>query len=161
MYNLFETNKSLSPFIARVCLGVVILPHGLQKLLGMWGGNGFNATMENFQVTGLPFLVAFIIIFAESFGAIFLIIGVFSRISSLFITAIMVGAILKVHGKFGFFMNWKGQQSGEGFEYHLLAIALGIIVLIYGGGKWAVDSLIIRYFSRGENHEKKSGHLPV
>ena len=98
--------------------------------------------MDNFQASGIPFLVAFIVIFAESFGAFFLICGFLSRVFALFITAIMFGAILKVHGKFGFFMDWKGQQSGEGFEYHLLAIGLGMIVLIAGGGKYALDTLI-------------------
>jgi len=161
MYNIFDTDNSLAPLIARISLGVVILPHGLQKLLGIWGGKGFLITMENFQATGLPFLVGFIIICAESFGAFFLILGFLSRISALFISAIMVGAILKVHGKFGFFMNWSGKQAGEGFEFHLLAIALSVIVLLYGGGKWALDSIINRYINSKKEHTDKAGDLPV
>ncbi len=75
----------------------------------------------------------------ESFGALFLIAGLLSRISAAGITLIMLGAMVMVHSQFGFFMNWFGAQSGEGFEYHLLALGLSLVVLVRGGGKWALD----------------------
>ncbi len=128
--------------IARVFLGVVILPHGLQKLLGLFGGYGFSATVEYFSSIGIPGLIGVLIVMGESFGALFLILGLLSRISAAGIALIMLGAIVMIHSQFGFFMNWFGAQSGEGFEYHLLALGLSLVVLVRGGGKWALDSEI-------------------
>ena len=126
--------------IARVFLGVVILPHGLQKLLGMFGGYGFSATVEYFSSTGIPSLIGVLIVLGESFGALFLILGLISRISAGGIAIIMLGAIVMVHGQYGFFMNWFGSQPGEGFEYHLLALGLSLVVIVAGGGKWSLDN---------------------
>lgn len=128
--------------IARVFLGFVILPHGLQKLLGMFGGYGFTATVEYFVSTGIPSIVAVLIILGESFGALFLILGLISRISASGIAIIMLGAILMVHWDNGFFMNWFGSQAGEGFEYHLLALGLALVVMVKGGGRWSLDNVM-------------------
>lgn len=141
--HIFKTDKEdLGALIARVFLGLVILPHGLQKLLGMFGGYGFTPTVEYFVSIGVPSIVAVLIILGESFGALFLIIGLLSRISAAAIGVIMLGAILMAHAEFGFFMNWFGSQAGEGFEYHLLAIGLALVVVVRGGGKWGLDSAI-------------------
>ena len=51
-------------------------------------------------------------------------------------------AIYLVHWKNGFFMNWMGNRPGEGFEYHLLAIAIGLALVIKGGGRWSIDRAI-------------------
>jgi putative oxidoreductase len=140
----FQTEDDLSVLIARLFLGVVILPHGLQKLLGMFGGFGFSATVDFFVNSGVPAAIAFLIIIGESFGAVGLIIGFLSRLAALGITLIMLGAIFLVHLPNGFFMNWSGNQPGEGFEYHLLAIGLALVVLIKGGGKWSVDGALVK-----------------
>lgn len=146
--HIIKTDKEdLGALIARVFLGVVILPHGLQKLFGMFGGYGFTPTVEYFVSIGIPSIVAVLIILGESFGALFLIIGLLSRISAAAIGVIMLGAILIGHAQFGFFMNWYGTQGGEGFEYHLLAIGLSLVVLVRGGGKWALDSGIFKKLS--------------
>jgi len=137
--NLYYTNDNIAGLIARVVLGIVILPHGLQKLLGMFGGAGFSKTIEFFVSTGMPSFVAFLIIIAESFGAFALIVGFLSRFSAAAITLIMLGAIFMVHRANGFFMNWFGNQQGEGFEYHILAIGLGLIVVVVGAGKASID----------------------
>ncbi len=128
--------------IARVVLGLVILPHGLQKLFGMFGGYGFSATVGALSGMGIPAPVAVLVILAESFGALFLIPGLISRFSALGVGLVMLGAVLTVHAQFGFFMNWSGTAAGEGFEYHLLALGLALIVLIRGGGKWSLDGAI-------------------
>ena len=141
-------NLDWGALIARVFLGVVILPHGLQKLLGMFGGYGFSATVEYFSSTGIPSLIGTLIVLGESFGALFLILGLISRISAAGIALIMLGAMIMVHSQFGFFMNWFGAQAGEGFEYHLLALGLALIVLVRGGGKWALDGEISKMFSQ-------------
>jgi len=140
--SLLHTNDDIGLFIARISLGIVILPHGLQKLLGLFGGAGFSGTVDFFVGSGLPSAVAILIIIAESFGALGLILGFFSRLAAFGITLIMLGAIFMVHIQNGFFMNWFGNQAGEGFEYHLLALGLSLVVLIKGGGKWSVDKMI-------------------
>ena len=141
--SLLHTNDDIGLFIARIFLGIVILPHGLQKLLGMFGGAGFSGTVDFFVGSGLPAAVAILIIIGESFGALGLILGFLSRLAALGITLIMLGAIFMVHIQNGFFMNWFGNQAGEGFEYHLLALGLSLVVLIKGGGKWSVDRAIV------------------
>jgi putative oxidoreductase len=140
---LLHTEDDFGLFIARIALGVVILPHGLQKLLGLFGGAGFSGTIEFFVGSGLPAAVAILIIIGESFGAVGLILGFLSRLAAFGITLIMLGAIFMVHLQNGFFMNWQGNQTGEGFEFHLLALGLSLVVLIKGGGKWSVDRAIV------------------
>ena len=141
---LFNTDCSdNAALIARVFLGLVILPHGLQKLFGMFGGYGFSSTLEFFSGSmGIPVPIGFLIIMGESVGAVFLIIGLLSRISAVGLFIIMIGAIFMGHLQHGFFMNWFGNQQGEGFEYHLLVIGLSLIVILNGGGRWALDSII-------------------
>ena len=140
--NLYYTTDNIAGLIARITLGIVILPHGLQKLLGMFGGAGFSNTVDFFVSTGMPSIVAILIIVAESFGALSLIVGFLARFSAAAITLIMLGAIFMVHAPHGFFMNWFGANEGEGFEYHILAIGLGLIVIVVGAGKASIDRMI-------------------
>ena len=142
--SIFKTNDDFAIFIARLALGIVILHHGLQKLLGLFGGPGFSGTLNFFVQQGVPSIIAFLIIICESFGSIGLILGFLSRLAALGITLIMLGAILLVHLPNGFFMNWFGAQQGEGFEFHILAIGLGIVILIKGAGKWSIDRSLVK-----------------
>ena len=147
MKYLFQTNDNFSYWVPRVILGCVFLPHGAQKLFGWFGGFGFTNTMTYFtQTTGLPWIIAFLIVMGESLGALGLILGFFTRLSALGLICIMVGAIITVHIPNGFFMNWFGKQAGEGFEYHLLVIGMSIPLLVSGGGKYSVDMLIHKNF---------------
>ena len=140
---LFQTNDKFSYWVPRVILGCVMLPHGAQKLFGWFGGFGFTNTMTYFtQTTGLPWIIAFLIVMGESLGSLGLILGFFTRLSAFGLICIMVGAIITVHIPNGLFMNWFGKQAGEGFEYHLLVIGISIPLLISGGGKYSVDGLI-------------------
>lgn len=143
MKTLFQTNDSWSGLILRIALGAVMFPHGAQKLFGWYGGKGFLATMDYFtQQMHIPAVLTFLVIMAESFGSLGLILGFFTRIGALGILCNMIGAIVLVHWPYGFFMNWFGKQPGEGFEYHILAIAMALSVLIYGGGKWSIDGVV-------------------
>ena len=147
MKYLFQTDDNFSYWVPRVTLGCVMFPHGVQKLLGWFGGFGFTNTMTYFtQTAGLPWVVAFLIIMGESFGSLGLILGFFTRLSAFGLICIMLGAIITVHIPNGFFMNWFGKQAGEGFEYHLLVIGISIPLLISGGGKYSVDGLINKTF---------------
>lgn len=141
----FQTDDSFSYFIPRVMLGCVLFPHGAQKLFGLFDGSGFTNTMSYFTSTaGLPWLIAFLVIIAESLGSIGLITGFLTRLCSLGIICVMTGAIVMVHWPNGFFMNWFGKQLGEGFEFHLLVIGISLPLLIHGGGKYSVDGFVYK-----------------
>jgi putative oxidoreductase len=143
MKALFQTDDTWSILILRVMLGVVMFPHGAQKLLGWFGGFGFSGTLGFFtDKMGIPWIIAFLVIIGESFGAVGLIIGFLTRVSAFGIGCIMIGAIWLVHWPNGFFMNWFGKQTGEGFEYHLLVLAMSVALMIAGAGKWSVDEII-------------------
>jgi len=143
MKALLQTDDSWSGLILRVMLGVVMFPHGAQKVFGWFGGNGFSGTMGFFTTQlNIPAVLAFLVIMAESVGAVMLVLGFAARLAAFGIACVMVGAIWLVHLPNGFFMNWFGKQAGEGFEYHLLAIAISAAVMIAGSGKWSVDRAI-------------------
>lgn len=136
----FSTENDISLFFMRLLLGLVMLPHGAQKLIGLFDGLGYYATIALFTgKMGLPYWLAVLVIVSESLGSVFLIIGFMTRLAALGTFCIMTSAIYLVHLENGFFMNWSGKQSGEGFEYHLLAIAIALALMIKGGGKWSID----------------------
>jgi putative oxidoreductase len=137
---MFATQNDIGTLIARLTVGLVMLPHGAQKMLGLFGGYGFSGTMTAFtEQMQIPWIIAFLVIIGEFLGSLGLIFGFLSRISAFGIISIMMGAIFIGHLSHGFFMNWYGNQKGEGIEYHLLMIGLALIVLIKGGGSFAVD----------------------
>lgn len=134
------TDHSTTLLAQRLILGAVMLPHGAQKLLGWFGGYGFDGTMGYFTGTmHLPTVLAFLVILSESMGSLALVFGLGTRLAAFGAAATMLGAVLTTHLKVGFFMNWFGAQSGEGFEYHLLALALAVPLIVRGGGAWAID----------------------
>ena len=162
LQTLFKTNNSVSSLIARLALGLVMFPHGAQKVLGWFGGYGFNGTMGFF--TGqlhIPALFAFLAIAAEFAGSIALITGFLSRLAAFGIGVNMVVAILLVHGANGFFMNWYGNQKGEGFEYHLLTLGLAVGVLLAGAGKWSIDSVLSRRLEAIQTSNSKTATAMV
>jgi putative oxidoreductase len=135
---LLQTDDSLTAFIVRITVALVMLPHGAQKLLGMFGGYGFKATMNYFTSSGTPAILAFLVIFTESIGALLILFGFTTRLWAAMLTVIMLVAIT-IHQANGFFMNWTGTQAGEGFEYHLLVIGINLALIIKGAGRWSVD----------------------
>ena len=147
MRKILSTSNDFTLTILRLILGIVFFAHGAQKMLGWFGGYGFHGTMGFFtQTMGIPAPLAFLAICAEFFGGLGLIVGLLSRIAAFGIICNMIVAVLTVHIHNGFFMNWTGQQKGEGFEYHLLAIAIGLVILIKGAGALSID----RALSGGE-----------
>ena len=142
---LLATQEDFTPTVLRIILGLVILPHGAQKLLGWFGGYGFTGTMHHFtENMGIPLVFALLAILAESFGALGLIAGLATRVAALGVGATIGVAALMVHVQNGFFMNWFGNQAGEGFEYHLLAVGMALALVVSGGGKWSLDRLLAR-----------------
>jgi putative oxidoreductase len=137
---LVSTSDDYAITVARLVLGVVFFAHGAQKMLGWFGGYGFSGTMNFFtQMMHIPAPLAFLAICAEFFGGLGLIVGLLGRVAALGISMNMLVAIFTVHIRNGFFANWTGQQKGEGVEYHLLALALLLLIMIKGSGALSVD----------------------
>jgi len=137
---LMQTEADMGMLIVRLALGLVMFPHGAQKLLGMFGGQGFAGTTQFFtSQLGLPAAVALLVILAEFFGSLSLITGFLGRVGAFGVLCVMLGAISLVHLPNGFFMNWYGNQKGEGIEYHLLAIGMALAILVKGSGALSVD----------------------
>lgn len=141
---LVDTDNDGALTLARLALGIVMFAHGSQKVLGWFGGGGFSATMGGFTHMGMPAVLAFLVICAEFFGSLSLIVGLLGRLGALGVAAVMIGAISLVHRHNGLFMNWAGKQAGEGFEYHLLALGLAAVIIIRGSGAFSIDRLLTR-----------------
>ncbi len=139
---LFRTEPELSILLLRLALGIVFFAHGAQKMLGWFGGGGFSGTMDAMTGMGMPAVIVFLIIIGEFFGALGLLVGFLSRVAAGGIGIIMLGAIFMVHAQNGFFMNWYGNQQGEGFEYHLLAVGICMALLIKGSGALSIDRML-------------------
>ncbi len=147
---VLNTGSSHVPILLRVGLGLVILPHGLQKVFGWFGGFGFAGTMDFFtQTMGFPYLLGLAAIVAESVGAVLLILGLATRVSALVIGVTMFVAMVTVHLPYGFFMNWSGSQAGEGVEFFVLTLALAAALVLSGGGALSVDRVIVEKVTGG------------
>ncbi len=142
---LVGTDNDYVLTFVRVLLGVVFFAHGAQKMLGWFGGNGFEGTMGFFtQHLGIPAVFAFLAIAAEFFGSLGLISGFLTRLAAFGIACNMAIAVAMIHAHNGFFMNWTGAQKGEGIEYHLLVLALTVLLMIKGAGALSIDRLLSR-----------------
>jgi len=143
--NILKTQNDWTGFIIRLTLGIVLLPHGAQSMLGLFGGYGFNGTLD-FLTTQmrLPWIVAFSVPIIEFIGSISLIIGFASRLWSIAIIFLFIGIIFTTQLENGFFMNWFGTQKGEGFEYSLLVLGIAIALVINGSGKHSIDNILTK-----------------
>jgi putative oxidoreductase len=153
LQKLIRTRDDTALAVIRIALGVVMFAHGSQKMLGWFGGFGFSGTMGFFEnQLHIPAPLAFLAIAAEFFGGIGLLVGLLGRVAAFGIAVNMVVAILTVHLPNGFFMNWTGQQKGEGFEYHVLVLAITAAVMLYGSGAWSVDYAMSRGSANSPAH---------
>jgi len=137
---LINTTDDFALTILRLILGGVFFAHGAQKALGWFGGYGFSGTMGFFtQQMHIPAALAFVAICAEFLGGIGLVLGLLGRVAAFGIACDMLVAVLLVHVHLGFFANWTGVKKGEGYEYHLLAIAIALVIMIKGSGALSID----------------------
>lgn len=138
------TETSRAVLFQRVVLAAVVLPHGLQKAFGWFGGWGIQGTLGWFDsALGVPAPVAGLVIASDFLGAIALGLGLFSRLTALGVALTMLGAIVMVHAPNGFFMNWAGTNAGEGFEFHVLALGLSLPLIVRGGGAYSLDRWLV------------------
>ena len=143
---LVATDATVAPLVARVSLGLLLFPHGAQHALGWFGGYGFSGTLAWMTGTlGFPAPAAVLAIGVELLAPIALVVGIGSRLAAVGLVGLMLGAI-STHLSNGFFMNWFGTlpAGSEGFEYHLLVIALATVVAIDGGGALSLDRWLVR-----------------
>lgn len=142
---LLATSDSATDVILRLALAAVFFPHGAQKALGWFGGYGFTASMGFFTAKmGIPAALALLAIGAEFLGSLGLFFGLLTRVAAFGILCNMVVAVAMVHFRMGFFMNWAGQVPAgtEGFEYHILALALAFAVMVRGAGPVSLDRVL-------------------
>ena len=137
------TSPAAGPLFIRWALAITIFPHGAQKLLGWWGGYGFEGTMNFFtQQMGIPYLFALGAILVEFFAPLLLVAGIATRYAALSVGIVLGVAAIMVQLPNGFFMNWLGNQAGEGIQFTLLYLGGVASLLASGGGRWSVDSEI-------------------
>ncbi len=141
---IFNTSSNnWAATFSRIALGVVLFAHGAQKLLGWFGGFGFEGTMDFFtEGVGLPWIIGFLVIVIEFFGSLSLILGFATRLWSFAISILTLGIVQTVHWQNGFFMNWMGNQKGEGVEFFILMFGLAVSLVVSGAGKFSIDALI-------------------
>lgn len=163
MKSLLNTDSNnWSALIARLALTIVVLPHGAQKLLGLFGGYGFQGTM-GFLTTqaGLPSAVAVFVILIESIAPLFLLFGLFTRFAALGVFGLFLGVMLKVHLANGFFMNWYGAQKGEGIEFFILILGLAAALIVSGGGKWSLDAALSKKVGNSFSKQRVATGVPA
>jgi putative oxidoreductase len=140
---LFSTHPSWAPVFVRLALGIILVAHGSQKLFGLWGGGGWEVTIQNFGGMGIPPALAILAIITEFFGGIALIVGFLTRVAALGAIFLMIVAIFKVHLPNGFFINWAClPDKGHGMELNIAIIGLAIALVIWGAGSVSVDHAI-------------------
>jgi putative oxidoreductase len=143
LLDLLSTNADWTLTIVRTILGIIFFAHGAQKLLGWFGGPGLKQTLRTMHDTlGLPAPLAFAASAAEFLGGVGLIAGLLGRIAAIGIAVVMLTAIVMVNGRYGLFLNWLGDRKGHGYEYHLLAIALAVVIIVRGSGAMSLDRLL-------------------
>jgi putative oxidoreductase len=140
---LIATPNDWTLTLLRLAAGIMIFPHGLQKTFGWFGGAGFSAQMAGFERGHIPAVFAFLAIMAEFLGGLGLILGAITRIAAFGLAVDMVVGVYLVHWPNGFFMNWSGHQKGEGFEFHVLAVAMALVLIARGGGAASVDRALV------------------
>ncbi len=150
-FSLFQTSGSVAPLALRLLLAVVMFPHGAQKVLGWFGGSGFALSMAFFtDKMGMPAVFAVLAILTEFLGPIALFFGFLTRIAAFALGFEMLVAAILVHVHFGFFINWIGNQKGEGVEYDLLLWAIALALILQGGGAFSLDGVISAKFETAE-----------
>ena len=146
---LVSTDNSPAQLLIRLALGVVIFPHGAQKVLGWFGGPGYTATVAAFSAMGFPFWAIMLLMLSECCGSLLLVLGLFTRVWALAIGTAIAICMKMNHLQNGFFMNWFGQQQGEGYEYHLLVLGIALALVIRGGGMLSLDRVLAKDKRRG------------
>ncbi len=133
---LIATSATWFTLPIRLALAAVMIAHGAQKVLGSFGGPGFNAFINGttpfaFMRPTWFWLAAAAI--SELVGGILVLLGFLTRVGAFFIAATMLTAVVGIHWNGGFF------ASNRGYEYPLTLLAMAVALLIAGGGQASID----------------------
>jgi putative oxidoreductase len=136
---LSKTDDNYASNILRISFVIMMLPHGAGKIFGIFGGFGFEKTMHHFtENMGIPYILALIAIAVEFLSSLMILVGWQTRINAFLLASVMTVAGF-MHIENGFYMNWFGQKTGEGFEFHILAVGMMLALAFLGGGKYSLD----------------------
>ncbi|GER91019.1 hypothetical protein KDW_51810 [Dictyobacter vulcani] len=139
-------------FVLRLTLFTIFIVHGSQKMLGWFGGHGFQATVTGFtHGMHIPLIFALLAIFTEFLAPLALLVGLLTRPAALGLLVVMLVAAIKVHIANGFFMNWGGHQRGEGVEFFILGTGIALALIIGGAGAWSLDALVGKRIRQQQN----------
>lgn len=141
--SIFLTGDDYSITFLRILLGVIMFPHGAQKVLGWYGGAGIKGTMNHMRDVGIPPIIAWLTVIGQFFGSIALITGCCTRFAGAGIFIIMTGAMF-VNIPNGWLMNWTGRKKGEGVEYFALLLGINLVIILKGSGPIAIDNLLFK-----------------
>jgi putative oxidoreductase len=145
---LLETTNDRTALGLRLVLAAVMFPHGAQHALGWFGGYGYAGTHRWMTTTvGAPSLLASMAIIGELVAPLLLVVGLGGRAAAAVLAAILTVAAT-THLSNGFFMNWFGTQGGEGFEYHVLGVAIATAIMVKGSGALTLDGPLARGLAR-------------
>ncbi len=141
MFKVFlRTDDNKGSIFLRLALGIVMFPHGAQKVLGLFGGPGYEKTIEIFTTKmHFPVYAVILLMITEFLGSLCLITGLFTRVFALAIGTAMAICAYMGHLQNGLFMNWMGTQKGEGFEFHILVVGIALALVVKGGGAFSID----------------------
>lgn len=132
--------------VLRLTLAMILWPHGAQKVLGWFGGAGWNGTYLAFtEKMGIPPFFAKVAMVTEFVAPICMALGFFTRLAALAAIILMAVAMTK-HVKNGYFANWSRKKAGEGVEFHLLYAGCALALLLTGPGPWSVDAWFMNIF---------------
>jgi len=142
----FDSAALIAPLMVRIPLGLIMMAHGSQKLLGLFGGQGLTGTFRTFEDRfGIPPIFTLLAIIAEFGGGFGVLSGFLTRLSAFGISAVMTVAMYKVHWANGFFLNMGcAPGRGHGVEYDLALLGMALYLVIAGGGQWCLDRLVFR-----------------
>lgn len=137
--NWLPSDANGASLVLRLTLGGIVLAHGWQKLGG--GYAPFIAYFTGPEGLHLPHALGLLVIGIEVLGSLALMAGLATRLNAALLFGLFVGIVATVHWPAGFWMNWFGQldKGQEGYEYHLLALAMSAAVGLLGGGRWSLD----------------------
>jgi len=140
LQGLTRTDNNGASIFLRISFVIMMLPHGAGKLFGVFGGFGFEKTMQHFtENMGIPYILALAAILVEFLSSLMILVGYQTRINAFLLASVMTVAGF-MHISNGFYMNWFGQQAGEGFEFHILAVGMMLALTVLGGGRYSIDN---------------------
>jgi len=142
----FDATNLLAPLMIRIPLGLIMMAHGSQKLLGLFGGQGLTGTFRVFEdKLGIPPIFTLLAIIAEFGGGFGVLTGFLTRLSAAGIASVALVAMYKLHWANGFFLNMSAVPGrGNGIEYDIALLGMSLYLVIAGGGQWCLDRLIFK-----------------